>query len=296
MASRVLPLPPGPVSVTSRTSASSRRLANRPELGVAADERGCLGREVVRPEVEGRQRRELGRQPRMGELEEALRPPEVLQSMLPEVAQRGAVREPALDEAGGRVGQQDLAAVTGRHDPRRPVHRGPEEVPAARLDLAGVDPHPHPDRARRPATSARTARAERRVAAVTAPAGTAKTAISPSPVVLTTSPPDSAIADRMMASCRSRADRIRLRVRLPQAGAALDVREQERQRLVAGRGRRSVRRLLRDGTRCMRRQGRCVLPWDPWRPGLPSGRGPSGTSCPALGAMSFPMEVRQTYH
>ena len=74
-------------------------LADRPELGVAADERGCLGREVVRPEVEGRQRQELSRQARMGELEEPLRPPEVLQSMLPEVAQRRAVREPALDEA-----------------------------------------------------------------------------------------------------------------------------------------------------------------------------------------------------
>ena len=88
---------------------------------------------------------ELGRQPRKGKLEETLRPPEVLQSMFPEVAQRGAGREPALDEAGGRLGQQDLAAVTGRHDPRRPVHRGPKEVPAARLHLAGVDPHPHPD-------------------------------------------------------------------------------------------------------------------------------------------------------
>ena len=112
--------------------------------------------------------------------------------------------------------------------------------------------------------------------------------MSPSPVVLTTSPPE--FGDR------GPDDRVvpfegrphRLRVRLPQAGAALDVREQERQRLVAGCRRRSVARLLRDGTRCMRRQGRCVLPWDPWPPGLPSRRGPSGTSCPALGAMSFP--------
>ena len=36
-------------------------LANRPELRVAANERGCLGRKVVRTEVEGRQRSELGR-------------------------------------------------------------------------------------------------------------------------------------------------------------------------------------------------------------------------------------------
>ena len=68
-------------------------LADRAEFRVAADERGCLGRKVVRPKVEGRQRRELRRQPRMGKLEQTLRPPEVLQSMFPEVAQRSAVRE-----------------------------------------------------------------------------------------------------------------------------------------------------------------------------------------------------------
>ena len=221
-----------------------------PELRVAADERGCLGREVVRPEVEGRQRRELGRQPRMGKLEEALRPPEVLQSMLPEVAQRGAVREPALDEAGGRLGQQDLAAVTGRHDPRRPVHRGPEEVPAARLDLAGVDPHPHPDRApvrprlrEQPVLSGDRGRH-----------GADRNGEDGHQSV-------AGRLDDLAARFGDRGpdDRVvpfegrphRLRVRLPQAGAALDVREQERQRLVAGCGRRSVPRLLRDGTRCM---------------------------------------------
>ena len=42
-------------------------LANGAELRVAADERGCLGRKVVRPEVEGRQRSELSRQPRTGQ-------------------------------------------------------------------------------------------------------------------------------------------------------------------------------------------------------------------------------------
>ena len=45
-ASRVLPVPPGPVSVTSRTSCRARELDQRRELLVAADQRGRLRREV----------------------------------------------------------------------------------------------------------------------------------------------------------------------------------------------------------------------------------------------------------
>jgi len=44
--------------------------------------------------------------------------------------------------------------------------------------------------------------------AVTAPSGTAKTAIMPSPVDFTTSPSEAATAERMMTSCRARADSI----------------------------------------------------------------------------------------
>ncbi len=84
----------------------------------------------------------------MGDLEEALRPAEVLQAMVAEVAKRGRRGKAAIDALGGRARQQDLAAVTDRHDPGRPVHGGPEVVPTARLGLAGVDPHPDADRAR----------------------------------------------------------------------------------------------------------------------------------------------------
>ena len=225
-------------------------LANRAELRIAADERGCLGRKVVRPEVEGRQRSELSRQPRMSKLEETLRPPEVLQSMFPEVAKRSAGREPTLDEAGGRLGQQDLAAVTGRHDPRRPVHRGPKEVAAARLHLAGVDPHPHPNRApvrprlrEQPALSGDRGR---HGADWNGKDGHQSVA---------------GRLDDLAAQIGDRGpdDRVvpfegrphRLGVRLPQAGAALDVSEEERQPFVAGCRRRSVRRPLRDGTCCV---------------------------------------------
>ena len=218
-------------------------LSNRPELRVAADERGCLGWKVVRTEVESRQRSELGRQPRMGKLEEPLRPPEVLQSMLPEVAKRRAFREPALDVLGGRLGQQDLAAVTGRHDPRRPVHRGPKEVPAARLDLAGVDPHPHPYRApvrprlrEQPVLSG-----DRGRHGADWNGKDGHESVAGRLDDLTARIGDRGSDDRVVPF-EGRPHR--LRVRLPQAGAALDVREEERQRLVARRGRRSVRRLL----------------------------------------------------
>jgi hypothetical protein len=46
------------------------------------------------------------------------------------------------------------------------------------------------------------------IEAVTAWTGASKTAMSPSPVVLTTSPPESEIADRTMLSCCARAERI----------------------------------------------------------------------------------------
>ena len=52
-------------------------LADRLELGVATDEPRRLGREVVRPEVERGERRELRRQDRVRDLEDPLRPSQV---------------------------------------------------------------------------------------------------------------------------------------------------------------------------------------------------------------------------
>ena len=48
---------------------------------------------------------------------------------------------------GRRLGQEDLAAVTGRADPRGPVDVGPD-VLAIRIEraVAGVEAHPDADR------------------------------------------------------------------------------------------------------------------------------------------------------
>jgi hypothetical protein len=204
-------------------------LADRLELGVAADERRRLGREVVRPEVERGQRRELRRQVRVRDLEDALRPAQVLESMLTQVAQRDAARQPATDERGGRVRQQDLAAVTGRHDPRRPVDGGPEVVATARLGLARVDPDADPDRARlRPLRREEPAlgggrgadRLDRRLEDRHEPVAGGLDDLA--------ARVGNRGADDGVVLSEGRAHR--QRVLLPQAGAVLDVGEEERQR------------------------------------------------------------------
>ena len=65
-ASRVLPVPPGPVRVMSLASGSRDHFAQGGKLGFAADERGRLGGEIVRLPIETLERREVDRQSRPG--------------------------------------------------------------------------------------------------------------------------------------------------------------------------------------------------------------------------------------
>ena len=83
----------------------------------------------------------------MDQLEHALRAAEVLEPELAEVAQAGAGREPVAGERGGRRRQQDLAAVTDRHEPGGAVDRRAEVVGAAPLGVARVERHPDVERA-----------------------------------------------------------------------------------------------------------------------------------------------------
>ena len=67
-------------------------------------------------------------------------------SFEPEVAERDlrdALRHRAGDERSGRRGEQHLAAVTGRADPRGAVDVDPDVPLLAHDRLAGVHAHPH---------------------------------------------------------------------------------------------------------------------------------------------------------
>ena len=58
-ARRVLPMPPGPVSVSSRTSSRSSRIWSLGKLALAPDQRRRLGRQVVHADVDRGERRSL---------------------------------------------------------------------------------------------------------------------------------------------------------------------------------------------------------------------------------------------
>ena len=110
-ASRVLPHPPVPVSVTKRCSRTASRTdaisASRP---TKLETRG----QVRRHRSERPQRRELVTEIGMHELPDPLGPSEVLQPMQSQIAQLGAVGKRVDHQIAGRVGDQRLAAVTDR--------------------------------------------------------------------------------------------------------------------------------------------------------------------------------------
>jgi hypothetical protein len=118
-------------------------------LGIAADERGGLHRQPAGEVVERRQRREARLEARSHELEDLLRAADVLEPELAEVAQRGGLREAIRHQRGRRGGQEDLAAMRGGHQARGPIDRRAEEVILALLRLAGMHGHPDAERARR---------------------------------------------------------------------------------------------------------------------------------------------------
>src|SRR5205823_347569 len=92
-----------------------QQLADSGHLSLATDEAGDLWRQVGRRFKRAR-RREVGRQARDQELEQALRTVEVLQPVFAELAQRGAGGEGAADERGRRGRKDDLAAVRSGRD------------------------------------------------------------------------------------------------------------------------------------------------------------------------------------
>ena len=91
----------------------------------------------------------------MDELEDALRR-QVAQPVLAQVAQRGARRQVVADQVGRRRREQHLAAVAGRQQPRQPVQgRGAVGAVAVGVGRAGVQRQPHPQRLGQPGVGPR---------------------------------------------------------------------------------------------------------------------------------------------
>ena len=143
-ASRVFPVPPGPVSVTARTSdrrrssTTSATSRSRPTSGV-----GCTGRFVGRFSKRPERREPLG-ETLEHQLEQALRLGQVLQPVLAEVRE-GEPRVVVGDQVVRGVGYQHLPAVSRRADPRPSMDPDPHVALRGGGRLCRVDPHPDPE-------------------------------------------------------------------------------------------------------------------------------------------------------
>ena len=134
-ASLVFPVPPGPVSVSNRTSSRPNRPTTSSSSRLAAEKRRRRDGEVRL--VQGLQAREIG----VAQLEEALRRREVLEPVFAEVAYGVA-----CDEVARRLRQEHLAPVPGGSDARRAVDVDPDVALVGHDGLARVEPHADADR------------------------------------------------------------------------------------------------------------------------------------------------------
>ena len=148
-ASRLLPAPPWPVIVTSRTSGRARsgsivaRSSCRPDEAMVERGQRCT--------AERRQRWERRLEVRRDELEERVGSGHVLQAMPAERLERDPARVVVADEVARRARDDDLATVRGGADPRRDddVHADVSLVPEVGLARVDADAHAQ-SRVRRP--------------------------------------------------------------------------------------------------------------------------------------------------
>ena len=113
------------------------------QLGLAADERRELVRQVVGRRLERTQRRELVPQARVQELVEGFGRSKIAQADRAELAQPHLLRQAAAHHARHRVRKQHLSAVRRAHDARGAVDGRAVEVAVARLSGAGVQAAAH---------------------------------------------------------------------------------------------------------------------------------------------------------
>ena len=116
------------------------------QLQPAADERRGLDRQVGGGAILRRQRGKGGLEGGMDELEDSLRTSKVLEPVLAEISQACPSRQSLLGQCCGGRREQHLTAVSGGHDPGRPVDGRSEVVVAAPVGVAGVESHPDAQR------------------------------------------------------------------------------------------------------------------------------------------------------
>jgi hypothetical protein len=142
IASRVLPEPPGPVRVRIR--------APPPMRSTTSDSsRSRPTKELRTRQVRIRDRLER-REGALPELEDLNRPLEVLQPVLTEVDARDALRRSVAraEERNRRRRDEDLSAITGGGDARRPKNVGPDVLVLGEKGRSGMQSHAHADRPR----------------------------------------------------------------------------------------------------------------------------------------------------
>jgi hypothetical protein len=115
------------------------RPAQGGEVRLAADEARRLQRKAEGRRLRGPRRRDPRREVGVDELEDPFRLAEVAQAVEPQVAQRRAIGEVVAREAGGGEREEGLSAVRGGQQPGGAVQGGPEVVAPALLRPAGVE-------------------------------------------------------------------------------------------------------------------------------------------------------------
>jgi hypothetical protein len=111
-------------------------------LALAADQGRRLRGKVVGARIQGDQRREGLRQPRHQELEHPLGPAEVFEPALPQIPQRGPVRQGLPHQTGGDLREQRLAPVAGGPQAGTAVDGTPIVVACPQVGRPGVQRQP----------------------------------------------------------------------------------------------------------------------------------------------------------
>ena len=198
-ARRVLPVPPGPVSVSRRVVAE--QLLRLGDQRLAADEARQLERQVVGRGVERARAREVVAEALDDELEEALRAREVLQAVLAEIPDRGARQ--GADPRRAR-GSPTTRGPGRRARPRRSARRGGPRGRRSRRRSTVTSPVWTPIRTGTLTSGGQPAAASARWASAAArspPLGLGNAAKNESPSVPTSVPPPAAIAARIRRRC-----------------------------------------------------------------------------------------------